>query len=61
MQVGILINCAGMFQPHPDYIEAMPDQRMQDMVTLNSLVPTMVSRWCRYQPQVDAPHNRSTG
>lgn len=42
MQVGILVNCAGMFQPHPDYLEAMPDQRLQDMVTLNSLVPTMV-------------------
>jgi len=41
-QVGTLVNCAGMYQP-PAFLEELPDQRIQDMLVINSYVPTMVS------------------
>ena len=40
--MGTLINNAGLFQPFPDYLEEMPEQRIRNMVTVNALVPTLV-------------------
>lgn len=42
VQVGILVNNAGLYQP-PAFLEELSEQRIQDMLTINSLVPTMVS------------------
>lgn len=49
-QVGILINNAGLFYKHPDFLEAIPDVTTERIVVVNSLIPTMVSKplmcWC---------------
>jgi 17beta-estradiol 17-dehydrogenase / very-long-chain 3-oxoacyl-CoA reductase len=43
IEVGILVNCAGLYQP-PAFLEELPDQRILDMLTINSYVPTMLCK-----------------
>jgi NAD(P)-dependent dehydrogenase (short-subunit alcohol dehydrogenase family) len=44
VDVGILINNAGMSYDHPDYLETLGDDFLRDLININCLSPTRVSR-----------------
>lgn len=50
LQVGILVNNAGMSYDHPEYLADTDDQALHDMVCINALVPVMVSTASRCAP-----------
>lgn len=38
------VNNAGMSYDHPDYLETLSDQQVQDLIAINCLAPTRVRR-----------------
>ena len=52
VQVGILVNNAGLSYDHPEYLDEVEDEFVSDLVTINALVPAMVSLgcWARKSP-----------
>jgi 17beta-estradiol 17-dehydrogenase / very-long-chain 3-oxoacyl-CoA reductase len=47
VDVGILVNNAGMSYDHPDYLERLSDDFLRDLITINTLAPTKVGRRTR--------------
>ncbi|KAL4430884.1 hypothetical protein ABPG75_006140 [Micractinium tetrahymenae] len=44
LEVGILVNNAGVSYDHPEYLGEVDDQAVYDMVAVNALVPAMLSK-----------------
>jgi hypothetical protein len=42
LQVGILVNNAGVSYDHPEYLDQVEGATITDIVTVNALVPTLV-------------------
>ena len=43
-QIGILLNNAGAFYEHPDYLETLGQEWIQEHLWINCLAPTMVRK-----------------
>lgn len=44
LEVGILVNNAGLSYDHPEYLDEVEDEFVSDLVTINALVPAMLSK-----------------
>lgn len=44
LEVGVLINNAGLSYDHPEYLDEVPDDLVYDMININALVPTMLTK-----------------
>ncbi|GAB4817824.1 hypothetical protein N2152v2_004870 [Parachlorella kessleri] len=44
VDVGVLVNNAGMSYDHPDYLETIDDDLLRDIITINTLAPTRLSK-----------------
>lgn len=42
LDIGILVNNAGMSYDHPDYLDTIDNDRLRDIITINTLAPTRV-------------------
>lgn len=43
LEVGVLVNNAGMSYDHPEYLDAIEDALVTDIVNINAIAPTRVS------------------
>ncbi|KAI3433622.1 hypothetical protein D9Q98_003431 [Chlorella vulgaris] len=44
LEVGLLVNNAGLSYDHPEYLDQVAEQDVYDVVAVNALVPTMLAR-----------------
>lgn len=44
LDIGILVNNAGMSYDHPDYLDTIDNDRLRDIITINTLAPTRLAK-----------------